>query len=148
MENLQETAGWREWLALPEFHIRDIEAKVDTGTRTSVLHASFIEPIRKQGNSWVRFGIIPQPERTDLRMIGFAPVVDSRLVKDSEGQDEVCIVIETEIVLGGRRKTIELTLTKRDSKKFRMVLGRTALQDLRVIVDPSRSHLLSDAPEA
>ena len=139
-------AGWREWLALPDFNIPHIEAKVDTGTRTSVLHTSFIDPLHQHGKLWVRFGIHPLPERSDIRMIGFKPVLDRRMIKDSEGVDEVCFVVETTISLGQMSKSVELTLTKRDAKKFRMVLGRTALQELDLMISPTNTYLLGSAP--
>ncbi|WP_303720217.1 RimK/LysX family protein [Malonomonas rubra] len=94
-------SGWREWLSLPEFNVQKIEAKVDTGTKTSVLHTSFIEPLRKQGTElWLRFGIHPLPGCSDVRMIGFAPVKERRLVKDAEGHSEVCFVVAAKICLG------------------------------------------------
>jgi len=144
MSEQKSVSGWREWLTLPDLNIRHIEVKVDTGTRTSVLHTSFIEPIHRQGKLWVRFGIHPLPERSDLRMVGFEPVVDRRMIKDAEGVDEICFVVETTVLLGGLSKTIELTLTKKDAKKFRMVLGRTALQKLDLLVDPNSTYLLGE----
>lgn len=143
MTNMQSTvtAGWREWLALPEFNISEIEAKVDTGTETSVLHTSFIETFRKRGALWLRFGIHPLPDRSDIRMIGFAPVSERRLIKDAEGHSEICFVVETEICLGGHCRTIELSLTEKDSDIFRMVLGRSALTALNILVDSSKSYL-------
>lgn len=141
-----EKSGWREWLALPEFNISQIEVKIDTGTRTSILHTSFIETFRKQGSQWVRFGIHPDPERTDVRMIGFAPVKDQRLIKDAEGSSEVRFIVETQVRLGEHLKTIDLSLTQRDSRKFRMILGRSALQTLNLLVD-SGSTFLFGPPE-
>ena len=134
--------GWREWLALPSLNISAIEAKVDTGTRTSVLHASLIEPFREQGELWVRFCIQPLPEREDIRIVGVAPISGRQLVKDFEGHDENCFMIKTSLSLGSQSREIELTLSKQDSKKFRMVLGRTALQEFNLMIDPRQSYLL------
>lgn len=134
-------AGWREWLALPEFNIPRIEVKVDTGAQTSVLHTSFIEPIHQHGKLWVRFVIHPLPERSDLRMIGFEPVIDHRMVKGAEGVDEVCYVVKTTVLLGENQKIVELALTSKDVVKFRMVLGRSSLQRLNLLVDSSQTHL-------
>lgn len=145
MQAMQKS-GWREWIALPEFNIPRIEVKVDTGTRTSFLHTSFIEPFRKQGNQWVRFGIHPDPERTDVRMIGFAPVKEQRLIKDAEGSSEVRFIVETQVRLGEHLQTIDLALTQLDSRKFRMILGRSALQALNLLVD-SGSTFLFGQPE-
>jgi hypothetical protein len=140
-------SGWCEWLALPEFNIREIEAKVDTGTETSVLHTSLIDPMRKQGALWLRFGISPLPERSDMRAIGFAPVKERRLIKDAEGNDEVCFVIETEVCLGALSQRIELALTSRDAAKFQMVLGRSALQSLNLLVDPNSRYVIGQPEE-
>jgi hypothetical protein len=134
--------GWREWLTLPDLSIRDIEAKIDTGTKTSVLHVSFIEPVRDQGRLLVRFGICPLPERTDLRVVGFAPVKDQRSVTDFDGDDNVYFIIKTSIYLGGVHRSIELILVTQEALKYKMVLGRSALQDLDLRVDPSDSYLL------
>lgn len=144
MAESQKTAisGWCEWLALPEFNIREIKAKIDTGTKTSILHASRIDPIRQQGVLWLRFGIHPLPDRSDVRTIGFAPVKERRLIKDSEGHDEICFIIETQICLGERCETVELAITSRDAAKFRMVIGRSALQSLNVLVDPNIRYAL------
>lgn len=136
------TTGWREWLALPNLAIKKIEAKVDTGTETSILHASFIESFRKQGTLWLRFGVHPLPNRADVRTVGFAPVKERRFIKDAEGYEEMCFVIETNICIGGFRKQIELTLTTKDARMFRMVLGRNALQEFNFLVDSSHTHLL------
>ncbi|PLX87296.1 MAG: ATP-dependent zinc protease [Desulfuromonas sp.] len=135
-------SGWREWLALPALNISAIEAKVDTGTRTSVLHVSLIEPFRKQGALWVRFCIQPLPEREDIRIVGVAPISGRQLLKDFEGHDENCFMIKTDLSLGNLCKEIELTLSTQDSEKFRMVLGRTALQEFNLTIDPRRSYLL------
>jgi hypothetical protein len=138
------TTGWREWLAMPNLAIKEIEAKVDTGTETSILHTSFIESFRKQGRLWLRFGIHPLPNRTDVRTVGFAPVKERRLIKDAEGYEEMCFVIETVICIGGFRRQIELTLTTKDAQAFRMVLGRSALRELNFLVDANHTHLLGD----
>jgi len=140
------TSGWREWLALPEFNIHEIEGKIDTGTETSVLHTSFIEHFRKRGRLWVRFGIHPLPDRSDVRMIGFAPVKERLLIKDTEGHSETCFVIETKICLGEHCQAIKLSLTEKDSDIFRIVLGRSALKVLNILVDSSRSYLLGQSP--
>ena len=135
------TSGWCEWLGLPDLNIQEIEAKMDNGTETSVLHTSLIDPIRKQGSLWLRFGIQPLPDRSDTLAVGFAPVKERRLIKDAEGHDEVCFVIEARICLGELCQTVELALTSRDSSKFRMVLGRSALQSFNLLVDSNNRHI-------
>ncbi len=129
--------GWREWLALPKLQIPAIKAKVDTGARTSALHAFFVEPFEKDGLSMVRFGVHPLQKRQDLEIICEAPVKDYRSVSDSGGHREMRYVIETEVVLGSLTRMIEVTLTNRDNMKFRMLLGRTAMGGLTVVPDKS-----------
>src|SRR5210317_743538 len=135
MENL--TIGWREWLALPELQIPAIKAKVDTGARTSALHAFFVEPFVKDGVQMVRFGVHPLQKRLDLEIACEAPVKDYRAVSDSGGHREMRYVIETDVVLGDLKKRIEMTLTNRDNMRFRMLLGRTAMAGMSVLPDKS-----------
>ena len=129
--------GWREWLALPELNIPAIKAKVDTGARTSALHAFFVEPFEKDGLQMVRFGVHPLQKRLDLEIICETSVKDFRSVSDSGGHREMRYVIETEVQLGALSRKIEMTLTNRDNMKFRMLLGRTAMSGLQVVPDKS-----------
>ena len=141
----QITVGWREWLSLPDLNIKRIKTKVDTGARTSALHAYFVEPYRDQGIKMVRFGIHPDQNSTDTEVICTAPVVDQREVTDSGGHKEKRYVISTNIVLGEVSLTTELTLTNRDTMRFRMLLGRSALQN-GFLVDCKQSYLLNESP--
>lgn len=137
-ENMNKTTiGWREWLALPTLNIPAIKAKIDTGARTSALHAFFVEPFNKDDQQMVRFGVHPLQKRLDVEVICEAPVKDFREISDSGGHREMRYVIETEILLGDLTKRIEMTLTNRDNMKFRMLLGRTAMAGLQVIPDKS-----------
>lgn len=131
--------GWREWLAIPELNVPAIKAKVDTGARTSALHAFFVEPFINDDRQMVRFGVHPLQRRLDIEIICEAPVKDFREISDSGGHREKRYVIEAEILLAGSLRRIEMTLTNRDNMKFRMLLGRTAMEGLFIV--PDRSYL-------
>ncbi len=131
-----QTLGWREWLALPELGIDRIKAKVDTGARTSALHAFSVEQL---ANGRVRFGV--RPSQTLARQIWCeAEMFDERWVTDSGGHRELRPFVRTEIQLGGEAWTAEVSLSRRDTLRFRMLLGRTALAG-RFIVDPAASYV-------
>ena len=133
----QTIIGWREWLALPELQVPAIKAKIDTGARTSALHAFFVAPFTREGRQMVRFGVHPLQKRLDVEIFCEAPVKDFREVSDSGGHREMRYVIETTILIGDLPRQIEMTLTNRDNMKFRMLLGRTAMEGLQVIPDQS-----------
>ncbi|MDD5580143.1 MAG: ATP-dependent zinc protease [Methylobacter sp.] len=132
--------GWREWVALPEFNINQIKAKIDTGARSSALHAFAIDPYRKGGKRWVMFAIHPKQKYSDVYIECHAMVKDRRLVTDSGGHKQRRYVIETQLILGQSIITTEMTLTNRDSMLFRMLIGRTLI-NTRYIIDPSASYL-------
>lgn len=130
--------GWREWVGLPELGIARIKAKVDTGARTSTLHAFYVQKFIEAGRKRVRFGVHPHQGRTDVERHCVSDVLDERHVTDSGGHRELRVFIRTLIVIDGRRLPIQISLTDRDTMHFRMLLGRTALRG-SFIVDPKRS---------
>jgi hypothetical protein len=132
--------GWREWLALPELNIERIKAKIDTGARSSALHAFAIEPYRKGGQRWVMFAIHPIQKHTDSVIECHAPIKDRRFVSDSGGHKQRRYVIDSQLLLGHSLISAEITLTNRDNMQFRMLLGRTAMNG-RFIIDPSASYV-------
>ena len=137
------TTGWREWILLPEFELPQIKAKIDTGARTSCLHAFSVEPYIKDSQEWVRFGIHPHQDDTETEVYNDALVIDKRIVSDSGGNKEERYVISTDVILANQRWPIEITLTNRDTMLFRMLLGRTAMEQ-KIIVNPSESFLLGE----
>lgn len=133
--------GWKEWVALPDLGIPAIKAKVDTGARTSTLHAFHVEEYNLDGKDKVRFKIHPLRRSGDLVLQCEAPIIDKRVVRDSGGHEEERFVIETDIMLGDRHWSIEITLTNRDDMLFRMLLGRTAMIAGGLTVNPSRAYV-------
>ena len=132
--------GWREWVGFPDLGISQIKAKVDTGARTSCLHAFLVEPFERDGVPWVRFDIHPSQKNCSEVLSCAAPVLDKRIVRDSGGHEELRYVIETTISIGDRVHKVEVTLTDRDTMKFRFLLGRTAIRG-QYFVDSGRSYL-------
>lgn len=139
--NKMPIIGWREWVSLPDFGPVITKAKVDTGARTSALHAYYVEPFTKAGMPWVRFGLHPLQGDLDTAVDCEAPVVDRRQVTDSGGHREMRYVITTAVQLGETRFNAEITLTDRETMRFRMLLGRTALKT-RFLVNCNRSFML------
>ena len=132
--------GWREWVSLPKLGIRTIKAKVDTGARSSALHAFNVEIFRRRGRDMVRFHVHPLQRNHLESIVAEVELLDRRVVRSSTGTAGLRPVILTEVVLMGQTKTIELTLVDRGTMGFRMLLGRQALQGL-FVVDPARSFL-------
>ena len=132
--------GWREWVALPDLGIPAIKAKVDTGARSSALHAFDIRE-RVEGNEvWVEFQVHPLQRNARVTVQARARLLGERWIRSSSGKQTLRTVIETRMVLGDRWWPIELTLVRRDLMGFRMLLGREALRR-RLVVSPSRSYV-------
>lgn len=136
--------GWREWLALPSLGIDRIKAKVDTGARSSALHAIKIRRFERDGELWVSFSVHPQQRKVTQTVVCEARVHDERQVKSSVGHTQNRVVIRERVELLGESFYIDLTLTNRDAMGFRMLLGREAIRR-RFLVDPGRSYLAGRA---
>lgn len=134
------TIGWREWVAFPEWGVAAVKAKVDTGARTSALHAFDIEDFERDGRRWARFGVHPWQRNHEDAQVVEAPLVDERRVTSSSGSTSLRPVVSATIDVAGSPHEIELTLTRRDAMGFRMLLGRKAMAG-RYVIDPSRSYL-------
>lgn len=136
--------GWREWIALPELGIPKIKAKIDTGARSSALHAFDIYTFEVDSKPRVRFKVHPKQRDTNQTVIAEAELIDERKVRSSSGQAELRPVILTEVNLMGKRWQIELTLTNRELMGFRMLLGRQALRGI-FLINPGKSYLDRDS---
>ncbi|MDX1632793.1 MAG: RimK/LysX family protein [Thermoanaerobaculia bacterium] len=147
--------GWREWTALPELGVSRIKVKVDTGARSSALHAFAIRREEVNGETWLRFKIHPIQKDSRSTVEARARMVDERSVRSSSGQQSSRPVVVSPVLIGSDRWPIEITLVRRDLMGFRMLLGRQAVRG-RYLVDPGRSFLrgepdpeqLHRAPEA
>jgi ribosomal protein S6--L-glutamate ligase len=130
--------GWQEWIGLPTLGLPSLKVKVDTGARTSALHARLIEPCDVEGQPSVRFTVQPVPRRPALELVCVAPIVDRRAVTSSNGEAEVRFVVRTLIEVGDHSWPIDVTLTNRENMTYRMLIGRQAMLP-GMLVDPTTS---------
>ena len=140
-ENSRRIAGWREWVGLTGLGVESIKAKLDTGARTSAIHAFDVESYKRDGERRVRFFIHPLQKDDKLAVACDEAVADIRTVSNPGGRREKRYIIRTELSLGGEAWPIELSLTDRDEMGFRLLIGRTAMQG-RLLIDPDHSFLL------
>lgn len=137
--------GWREWVSLPDLDIKSIKAKIDTGARSSAIHAFDIKPFFSGGKQKVHFKVHPYQKNSSKTITAEAYVIDERKVRNSGGASELRFVIQTTIKLKEFQWPIELTLTNRDVMGFRMLLGRQAIRK-RFLMDPGKSFSQSRRP--
>jgi hypothetical protein len=131
--------GWREWVGLPDLGITTVKAKVDTGARSSSLHAYDLEEFECDGQRLVRFKVHPIQRKTDQVVEAVAEVLEYRSVRSSSGKAALRPVIITNVALLGEMWSVELTLANRDEMGFRMLLGREAFRG-RFLVDAGKSY--------
>ncbi len=131
--------GWREWVGLPDFGIEMIKVKVDTGARSSSLHAFDVREFKRDGVEWVRFKVHPVQRRTLQTTEVEAQVLEHRSVRSSSGKAAIRPVVVTDVNLLGISWPVELTLASRDEMGFRMLLGREAIRR-RFLVDAGNSY--------
>ena len=138
--DMEIRVGWREWIGLPGFGVAAIKAKIDTGARTSALHATDIEAYTtRAGKPMVRFTVWPEQRSRRDAVVAKASLKCERFIRSSNGAAERRPVVTTVVDIGGQQWPIELTLTARDMMGFRILLGRQALRG-HAVVDPAKSY--------
>jgi ribosomal protein S6--L-glutamate ligase len=143
MKNKKQLIGRQEWCSLPELGLSHIKAKIDTGAKTSALHAEDITVLTKGHKQVVCFLVRPFPDEDDHASKCNVPLKEIREIKSSNGDIESRCVIEVELIMGAVKKTIELTLTDRNLMRFNLLLGREALSG-EVVIDPAKKYLLGN----
>ncbi len=138
--------GWREWVSLPEWDVAHLKAKIDTGARTSSLHAFDLEWFDRDGAPWVRFEIHPWQRSTADAVVAEAAVASTRDVRSSSGEIGHRPVVHAPMTIAGLTVDAEITLTRRDEMGFRMLVGREAIRG-RFLVDPGVSYLGGRPPK-
>lgn len=139
--NPKKIIGWKEWFNLDCLGLPAIKGKIDTGAKTSSLHAFNIENFFIEDVEYVKFNIHPLQKNKHLVRSCVARVIDQRMVSDSSGKKEKRFVIKSDLRIGETKIRIELTLANRDSMTFRMLLGRDAVKQTKMLVDPAKSFV-------
>lgn len=143
MDTNKIVIGSEEWCGLPQLNIPGVKARIDSGAKTSALHAVNINQFKKNGQPWISFDVHPLQKDGKTTIHCEAPLLDKRKVKSSSGNSEVRFVIKTVLAIAGETWEIEVTLTNRDSMGYRMLLGRQAMSG-KILVDPEESFHLGD----
>lgn len=141
LKRANEIIGWREYIGLPEFKISRMRAKIDTGARTSALHAEKQELFERDGEQWVSFWFSP-PGQKSLKQFD-ARVVDRRKIRNTGGAQELRLIIRTTLILGQHKWGIDVSLADRKKMEFDIILGRTAIRGKNVLVNPGSSFVLA-----
>jgi ribosomal protein S6--L-glutamate ligase len=141
VKKTKKIIGWKEWFSLDCIALPAIKGKIDTGAKTSALHAFNIETFYIEDVEYVRFDIHPLQKNKRLVRSCISRVIDRRMVSDSSGKKEKRIVIKSDLKIGDKKIRVELTLTNRDNMSFRMLLGREAIMQAKMIVDISKSFV-------
>ena len=139
--------GWREWVSLPGLHVPWVKAKLDTGARSSAIHAFDIDVFERDGGDWVRYSIHPWQRSADEAVACESQVIGQRSIRSSSGHSDVRYVVAMDVFLAGRSVIAEVTRRRRDEMGFRMLVGREALRQ-RFLVDPGRSYLGGRPPRS
>lgn len=132
--------GWREWVGFPDSGVAWLKAKIDTGARTSALHAFDVEPLTRDGAAWLAFSVHPWQATDEDAVRVERPLLERREVRSSSGHVEERPVVALTLRLGGRTVETEVTLTNRDEMGFRMLVGRETLRQ-DYLVDPAADYL-------
>ena len=141
VKKTKKIIGWKEWFSLDCIALPAIKGKIDTGAKTSALHAFNIETFYIEDVEYVRFDIHPLQKNKRFVRSCISRVIDRRMVSDSSGKKEKRIVIKSDLKIGDKKIRVELTLTNRDNMSFRMLLGREAIKQAKMIVDISKSFV-------
>jgi ribosomal protein S6--L-glutamate ligase len=141
MKKTSNFIGWKEWFNLSCIGLPAIKGKIDTGAKTSSLHAFNIESFYIEDVEYVKFDIHPLQKNKKLSRSCTSRVIERRMVSDSSGKKEKRIVIESDLMIGDKKIRIDLTLANRDSMTFRMLLGREAIKQAKMLVNPSKAFI-------
>ncbi|MEX6634645.1 ATP-dependent zinc protease family protein [Hyphococcus lacteus] len=133
--------GWREWVDLPDLEVHHVNAKIDTGAKSSAIHAFKIKEVLIEGVPHVEFYLHPVQRRKRPEVLCCVPIAGRRIIRSSNGQEEERYVVETHLKMGEATLKIDLTLTNRDAMGFRLLIGRDALRR-KFMIDPGASYLL------
>ena len=140
-KKIQNIIGWKEWFSFNDLGLPAIKGKIDTGAKTSSLHAFNIKTFTRSDKEYVKFQIHPLQKNHQIIKTCIAPIIDHRYVSDSSGKKEKRYVIESILQIGDVAINIEVTLANRDTMTFRMLLGREAIKKAGMAVDVSKSFL-------